>query len=59
MNKLIWNQEENKWQCSKCGATFYKHELERCFDFNEQVEDNFVPFYCMDCGTMLKKCVDK
>lgn len=31
---LIYNKEENKWQCSNCGATYYPEELKRVWDYS-------------------------
>ena len=48
--KLIWNELENGWECSECGALYSAEEVERVFGYREQVSKNFDESYCMDCG---------
>lgn len=48
--KLVWNEIENAWECSECGALYSKEEVERVFGFDTQVPENFAESYCMDCG---------
>lgn len=53
--KLVWNDVENGWECSECGALYENEEVARLFMFGEQVENNFVGGYCMDCGVELNE----
>ncbi len=53
--KLVWNDVENGWECSECGALYDNEEVARLFMFGEQVENNFVGGYCMDCGVELNE----
>ena len=48
--KLVWNEVECGWECSDCGALYSKEEVERVFNFHNQVSENFTESYCMDCG---------
>lgn len=48
--KLVWNELENAWECSECGALYSSEEVERVFGYNEQVPEHFTESYCMDCG---------
>ena len=61
--ELVYNPEEQKWQCSNCGATYCPEEVKRVWDYSiapvvEELENNpaaytnFVPCHCMDCGTI-------
>lgn len=67
MNKLVYDRGIDKWVCSKCGASYFPHEVSRCFDYVSQEIDiatikflgideyDFVPCHCMDCGCLWKK----
>ena len=48
--KLVWNELENAWECSECGALYSNEEVERVFGYNTQIPENFTESYCMDCG---------
>ena len=50
--KLIWNDCENGWVCSECGAIYGTDEVERAFGYNNQKPENFSESYCMDCGCL-------
>ena len=48
--KLIWNEFENAWECSACGALYGKDEVQRVFGYDEQTTKHFNESHCMDCG---------
>jgi hypothetical protein len=57
--KLVWEESEQGWICSECGARYSKDEVARAFDYNyeEQVPENFSEIYCMDCGCLFSEAV--
>lgn len=48
--KLVWNDGENAWICSECGAIYGEDEVRRVFNYDEQTAEHFIESYCMDCG---------
>lgn len=50
--KLVWNEVEEGWICSNCGAIYGTDEVNRVFGFDEQSPDRFYESYCMDCGCL-------
>lgn len=48
--KLVWEDSEMGWICSDCGARYSTEEVARMFNYNDQIPENFVESYCMDCG---------
>ena len=54
---LKWNNIENCWECSDCGARFSREEVARMFDYQAtQTRDKFTEGYCMDCGNYFIDC---
>ena len=48
--KLVWNDLEQGWECSGCGALYSEDEVQRVFGYDKQIPKNFCTCYCMDCG---------
>lgn len=60
MSKLLYNELEQGWECSECGAIYSSDEVARVFDYQtSDIEEQKsyvnkptpVSCYCMDCGT--------
>lgn len=54
---LQWNEVENCWECTNCGARFSNNEVARLFSDKIQIPENFFGGYCMDCGAFLDNCL--